>query len=75
MLDPELKRMIAGAVAEVDPAQIAITRRLTPAQRFRQGISMIQLSEQVGAYRLCIRQAGLSQIEALRILRQTVNAQ
>jgi len=75
MLDPELKRMIAGAVAEVDPAQMEITRRLTPAQRFRQGISMIQLCEQVGVYRLRLRQSGLSKAQALRILRQMPNTQ
>jgi hypothetical protein len=31
-----IRRLIAGAVAEVDPRQIAIYRRLTPAQRIRQ---------------------------------------
>lgn len=35
-LDPHLKRLISGAVAEVDPAQIAIYGRLTPAQRLWQ---------------------------------------
>lgn len=75
MLDPELKQLIAGAMAEVDPAQIEITRRLTPAQRFRQGISMIRLSEQVGVYRLQLRQSGFSKAQALRMVRQTVNAQ
>jgi hypothetical protein len=32
-LDPHLRQLIAGSVAEVDPEQIAIYRRLTPAQR------------------------------------------
>lgn len=33
LLDAHLQKLIAGAVAEVDPRQIAIYRRLTPAQR------------------------------------------
>lgn len=33
LLDERLQRLIAGAVAEVDPRQIAIYRRLGPAQR------------------------------------------
>ena len=36
VLDEKIRRMIAGAVAEVDPAQIAIYRQLTPAQRVAQ---------------------------------------
>jgi hypothetical protein len=33
LLDERLQRLIAGAVAEVDPQQIAIYQRLGPAQR------------------------------------------
>ncbi len=33
LLDEHLRHLIAGAVAEVDPRQIAIYRRLEPAQR------------------------------------------
>lgn len=35
-MDERIRHLIAGAVAEVDPRQIAIYRRLTPAQRIRQ---------------------------------------
>jgi len=70
MLDPEMKRMIAGAVAEVDPAQIAITRRLTPAQRFAQAISMIEITEEVATYRLRKRHPHLSNYEARQIIRK-----
>jgi len=35
-LDEHTRQLIAGAVAEVDPRQIAIYRGLTPAQRIRQ---------------------------------------
>lgn len=44
-------RLITGALAEVDPKQLAISRKLTPAQQFRQEISMTHLAEQVMAYR------------------------
>ncbi len=60
---------IAGAVAEVDPQQVAILRRLTPAQRVQQAVSMIDLAEQVAAYRLRQRHPELSEIEALRTVR------
>ncbi len=36
LLDEQLQRLIAGAVAEVDPRQIAIYRQLSPAQRIWQ---------------------------------------
>jgi len=58
LLDEKLQRLIAGAVAEVDPQQIAVTRRLTPAQQFQQGYSMTRLAEQVVAYRLRQRRIG-----------------
>lgn len=65
----ELRRIIAGAFAEIDPQQVEITRRLTPAQRFQEGISMIRLAEEVGAYRLRLRRPELTEQEALRIIR------
>lgn len=64
------QRLIAGAVAEVDPNQIAILRQLTPAQRFQQMQSMIELVEGVAAYRLRQRQPELSDSESLRIIRR-----
>ncbi|MBN1888512.1 MAG: hypothetical protein JW850_10995 [Thermoflexales bacterium] len=39
-LDEHTRQLIAGAVAEVDPRQIAIYRRLTPAQRVWQLASL-----------------------------------
>ena len=68
-LDSKTRQLIAGAVAEVDPRQIAVTRRLTPAQRFQEAASMISLAEQVSAYRLRLRQPALSEDEALRTVR------
>jgi len=65
-----MRKLIAGAVAEIDPAQMAITRKLTPAQRFQQMLSMIDFVEGVAAYRLQQRRPELSKIEALRIIRR-----
>ena len=47
----ELAQRIKGAVDEVDPVQIAITRRLSPAQRVRQGCSLTDLAHSVVRYR------------------------
>lgn len=65
-----MQQIIAGAVAEVDPAQIAIMRKLTPAQRFQQMLSMIDFVEGIAAYRLQKRRPELSKSEALRIVRR-----
>lgn len=67
------RQAIAGAVAEVDPRQMAIVRRLTPAQRVEQAISMIELAEQVAVYRLRQRHPELSELEALRTVRMRVH--
>jgi hypothetical protein len=72
VLTDEMRRMIAGAVGELDPKQLAIVRTLTPAERYEQAISMISLAEEVGAFRLRHRQPQLSEEEALRIVRSGV---
>jgi hypothetical protein len=64
------RRQIAGAVAEVDPAQIAIIRRLTPAQRAQQALSMIRTAERSAAYRLRARQPHLTEGESLWYVRR-----
>ena len=51
-MNPLLKKMIVGAVAEIDPAQMAITRWLTPAQQVQKALSMIKMAEQAGVYQL-----------------------
>lgn len=63
------RQLIAGAVAEVDPRQIAISRCLTPAQRLEQMQSMIDMVEGIAAYRLRQRQPELSLADALRVVR------
>jgi hypothetical protein len=65
----EIRRIIADAFAAIDPVQVAITRCLTPAERFQEGCSMIRLAEEVGAYRLRMRRPELTQQEALRMIR------
>jgi hypothetical protein len=70
VIDERIKQMIAGAVAEIDPAQIKLSRSLTPAQRVWQALSMIRAMERVSAYRLLQRQPELSEDEALLAARQ-----
>jgi hypothetical protein len=65
VVDDRMRKMIAGAVAEIDPAQIAILRKLTPADRVYQALSMIAFAENTSAYRLRKQQPGLSEAEAL----------
>ena len=56
LLGEKLRRLIAGAVAEVDPEQIAISRRLMPAQRVQQAVSMIRIAEQVAILSTVIKE-------------------
>ena len=70
LLYEHLQRLIAGAAAEVDPRQIAVSRHLTSAQQFQQGLSMTRLAEQVAAYRLHQRQPHLSEEQARRLIRE-----
>ncbi len=44
-------QQIKGAVDEVDPKQVAVTRSLSPAERAQQGISITNLAHQVATYR------------------------
>lgn len=64
------RQRIAGAVAEVDPHQVAISRRLTPAQRVQQALSMIESAERVAAYRLRQQHPEMNEIEALCAVRR-----
>ncbi len=70
VVDERIRKMIAGAVAEVDPAQIAVLRRLTPAERCRQAIAMIEGAERVAAYRARHRQPELTESQAIVTVRQ-----
>ena len=70
MTDEHVRRLIASSVAEVDPSQMAITRRLTPAQRVAQALSMIKVAERVAVYRLMKRSPSLSGHEARHTVRE-----
>lgn len=64
----QMRREIVGAVAEIDLAQMAMLRRMTPAQRVRMAASMIADVERVAVYRLRQREPELSEPEAYRIV-------
>lgn len=70
VVDERIRKMIAGAVAEIDPAQIAMLRRLTPAERCRQAVAMIEAAEQVAIYRLRHQRPELTASEALKSVRR-----
>ena len=65
-VEPEVAAVLAGAVSEVDPAQIAVLKRHTFAQRFRQGCSVSRLARCTAANRLQQRYPQLSRVEAQR---------
>ena len=46
-----IARQIKGAVNEIDPKQVEVTRSLSPAERAQQGLSITNLAHQVTAYR------------------------
>lgn len=65
VVDARIRQMIAGAVAEIDLAQIAMLRKLTPAERLQQAVAMIGAAERVAAYRLHQQQPNLTAEQAL----------
>lgn len=65
----EMRREIAGAVAEIDLTQMEMLRRMTPAQRVRMAASMIADVERVAVHRLRQREPQVSEEEAYRIVR------
>jgi hypothetical protein len=67
-LTPDMIAEIRGAVAEVDPAQMAIISRLTPAERMRRGFAMSNTVRRIAVYRLRQIQPELSEAEANRIV-------
>lgn len=69
-IDERTRTVIAGAVAEVDLAQIAILRQMTPAQRCRQALAMIDAAESVAVYRFHQQQRQLTQAQAIVAVRK-----
>ena len=66
----ELRRHVQAALVGLDPAQLAIMAKLTPAQRVQMAVSMMEAAEQAGVIQLRRREPELSEIEALRIVRR-----
>ena len=66
-INTELSTILEGSLAEVDPAQVAVLKRLSFKQRFQQGCAISNLARQVVAYRIRQRNPHLSQSEALRM--------
>jgi len=69
ILNALLQAQIACALAEVGPRQMAIVRRLTPAQRIQHAFDLIEEAEQAAVGRLQTVWPELSEIEARRIYR------
>ena len=66
-LSAEFKQILKSSMAEVDQRQIDIYRKLSPADRFRQGCSISDTARKVVAYRIRQENPNLSLNEANRI--------
>lgn len=62
-----LRRIIAGAAAEIDPKQMEVIHKLSLAERFEIGCSMSDAARDAKAYRLRLKNPELSETEALRL--------
>ena len=67
-LTPDMIAEIRGAVAEIDPAQMAIISRLSPAERMRRGFGMSNTVRRIAVHRLRQMQPELSEAEANRMV-------
>jgi hypothetical protein len=65
-LTEEMRQEIRGACAEVDPEQMAIIARMTPAERFTRGVALSESVLQVAIYLLQKAEPGLTSLEARR---------
>jgi hypothetical protein len=63
-LAPDLAQLIKSSAAEVDPRQLAIYQRLSPAGRFHQGSVLSDTARNVVAYRIRQDHPELSPAEA-----------
>jgi hypothetical protein len=70
VLGVDLEKAIAGSIAEVDPAQIAIIHKRSPAERFQMGNSISNTAREVVAHRLRLRQPHISVQESKRLALQ-----
>jgi hypothetical protein len=65
-LHPDQTQALAGSLREIDEAQLAIVRRLTPAERYRQGCALSDTARRAVIYRTQKRQPELSPPEISR---------
>jgi len=69
-VSPELAHILKSSAAEVDLRQIEIYRRLSPADRFRQGCAISDTARHVVAYRIRQDHPEVSAQEAQRMALQ-----
>lgn len=69
VLNDQVRAAIRGAIAEIDLEQVAISKKLTPADRAFQAASMIEAAEDVAVHRLQLRHPDVTKDEAYRIVR------
>lgn len=69
-LSPEFNQMLKASAEEVDQRQIDIYRRLSAADRFRQGCSISDTARKVVAYRIRQENPELTVLEAYRLALQ-----
>ena len=74
-LSSEIKQVLRGSAAEVDQRQIDIYRKLSFAERFRQGCSISDTARKVVAYRIRQEKPRLSLAEANRMALQRAYSQ
>ena len=65
------EREIAGALRDIDPAQIEVNQKLTAGQQAQKGLSMIRIAERVASYRMRERRPELSPEETMGMARQS----
>jgi len=66
-LSPLLKKILSSISSEVDPRQIEIYHRLSPADRFRQGCAVSDAARRVVAYRIRQQNPGMDLTEANKL--------
>ena len=69
-LSPEFSQMVKASAEEVDQRQIDIYRRLSAADRFRQGCAISDTARNVVAYRIRQENPELTVLEAQRLALQ-----
>jgi hypothetical protein len=72
-ISSDLEKILDGCIAEVNPAQIEIIKKLTFAQRFQQGYSISNLARNVVAHRIRQRNPNLNAAKAQRLAIQERN--